>query len=47
VVNALEGIFNSNGRGGIKKAKSYLLKNHITHPATNTPPTNIAKQYNP
>jgi hypothetical protein len=29
------------------KAGSYLRNNHIAHPATNTPPMNIAKQYKP
>jgi hypothetical protein len=28
-------------------AASYLRKSHITQPATNTPPRNIAKQYRP
>jgi hypothetical protein len=26
---------------------SYLLNTHIAHPATSTPPRNIAKQYAP
>lgn len=29
------------------KSKGYLLRIHITHPATNTPPTNMTKQYKP
>jgi hypothetical protein len=29
------------------RADSYLLNIHITQPATNTPPTNMAKQYRP
>ena len=29
------------------EAQSYLRISHINHPATNTPPTNMAKQYAP